>query len=380
MNGAYMANGLILLNLFGDVLYIIEQRLRAQGIDKEKGLTVLNDLAIKIYTYPNLQKIFTPAKTLSNNEIFQQVDQVVHCSIMKLNEDSLSKLFDLVIMTLKSYVMKSNSPYEIYLCTLRHFDVIQEIGINDQAIQAVLQCKQTFIDKYSKLSSFEYMMIRGEIMKLLGGKFTRVQMFLNDKSQNQDGTFQQRSYGLSGYGVGQPGVIRMLKIPEKYNVVLAVSSQFKENKSTNPFQGKCNLGENIFQNKESQQQNKSQSILSTQNFYKTDSLDSQSSKFQTQSLNHLAQLIQAKPIDQQEDINLFYKPTAIKQNIDNQQQSQLINQNQPQQQSQILKQNIIQSFDDTNNNLQSHLLQNDQEEEEEDEIDLLTLMDKAAQK
>lgn len=57
---------------------------------------------------------------------------------MKLNEDSLSKLFDLVIMTLKSYIMKSNSPYEIYLCTLRHFDFILDIGINDQAIQAVL--------------------------------------------------------------------------------------------------------------------------------------------------------------------------------------------------------------------------------------------------
>ncbi|CAD8201995.1 unnamed protein product [Paramecium octaurelia] len=377
MNGAYMANGLILLNLCGDVLYIIEQRLRAQGIDKEKGLTVLNDLAIKIYTHPNIQKMFTPSKTLSNNEIFQQIDQVVHCSIMKLNEDSLSKLFDLVIMTLKSYLMKSNSPYEIYLCTLRHFDVIQDIGINDQAIQAVLQCKQTFIDKYSKLSSFDYLMIRGEIMKLLGGKFTRVQMFLNDKSQNQDGTFQQKNYGLSGYGVEQPGLIKMVKIPEKYNVVLAVSSQFKENQSTNPFSGQCSLGENIFQNKESQQQNKQQSILSSQSSLKSELLDSQSSKIQTQSLNHLAQLIQTKPINQYEDINLFYKPTVIKANIDNQQQPVLNNQNQPQQQSQILKQNIIQQFDDTNSNIQSQILQN---EEEEEEVDLLALMDKAAQK
>ncbi|CAD8121535.1 unnamed protein product [Paramecium sonneborni] len=375
MNGAYMANGLILLNLSGDVLYIIEQRLRAQGIDKEKGLIVLNDLALKIYTYPNLQKIFTPSKTLTVNEIFTLIDQIVHCSIMKLNEDSLSKLFDLIIMTLKAYLMKSNSPYEIYLCTIKHFDVIQEIGINDQAIQALLQCKQTFIDKYSKLTSFDYMMIRGEIMKLLTGKFTRVQMFLNDKSQNQDGTFQQRSYGISGYGVEQPGSIKMIQIPENYNVILAISSQYKENTSISPFKGTSTLGENIFQNKESNQQNKQSSILSTKNTLQSDQIDPLSQKIQTQSLNQLAQLIQAKPINSQDDINLFYKPNVIKSSINNQQLAEPNNQYQSQQQSQILKQNINQQFEETNSNMKSEIEQNESEED-----DLLALMDQAALK
>lgn len=49
MNGAFMANGLILLNLCGDVIYIIEQRLRAQSIDKEKGETSIYSYRINCF-------------------------------------------------------------------------------------------------------------------------------------------------------------------------------------------------------------------------------------------------------------------------------------------------------------------------------------------
>jgi len=67
---------------------------------------------------------------------------------MKLNETSMSKLFDLMLMCFKMQVFLTSSPMEIYAVTLNHLREVLKIIQKGPAVKNIEQTISAFKQKY----------------------------------------------------------------------------------------------------------------------------------------------------------------------------------------------------------------------------------------
>lgn len=73
------------------MIFILDQRLRDSKIEGEKKKRVLTEVLEKFISNDEIYKI--------NDDLFKrQFNRIAHCSIMKLNENSMGKLYDLMTM------------------------------------------------------------------------------------------------------------------------------------------------------------------------------------------------------------------------------------------------------------------------------------------
>lgn len=63
------------------------------------------------------------------------ITKMVHCSIMKLNEVSMSKLIDLMLMGFKSQILNCMHPAELYDVTQNHFNGILNLMNHGPAVE-----------------------------------------------------------------------------------------------------------------------------------------------------------------------------------------------------------------------------------------------------
>lgn len=93
--GNELCSPLVILNMGGEMIYILDQRLRAQQIESTKAIKVLNDVTKALFSDDFIIKLFEPQKTCSLAFSKHLFEKVVHCSIMKLNETSMSKVSEI---------------------------------------------------------------------------------------------------------------------------------------------------------------------------------------------------------------------------------------------------------------------------------------------
>jgi hypothetical protein len=91
----------LILNLGSEMLYILDQRLRAQQIDPEKATKVLQDVVMAMFSQEFIAELFTPQPLYTNLSARQIFDRLAHSSIMRLSTSSMDKLYDLMTMGLK---------------------------------------------------------------------------------------------------------------------------------------------------------------------------------------------------------------------------------------------------------------------------------------
>jgi hypothetical protein len=96
-------------------------------------------------------------------------NQLVHTSIMKLNETSMGKLFDLMVMSFKMQVFLSSSPCEIYQTTLNHIRELIRIIQKGPAIKNLEAAMAMFKAKYENLPAARYVEIKQEALRMLEG-------------------------------------------------------------------------------------------------------------------------------------------------------------------------------------------------------------------
>ncbi|GFH29455.1 predicted protein [Haematococcus lacustris] len=102
-----LAMPLLYINLGVEMVYILDQRLRAQEIPPDKGERVLNDVVRKMFDKDCIDKLFVPCELYSTSAVRKCMDALAHSSIMRLSETSMDKLFDLMMMGVKYQIMCS---------------------------------------------------------------------------------------------------------------------------------------------------------------------------------------------------------------------------------------------------------------------------------
>ncbi|NXN91726.1 OSCP1 protein, partial [Rhinopomastus cyanomelas] len=211
---------LLFLNLGGEMLFILDQRLRAQSIPGEKARKdewtdvdrkrVMNDIISTMFNKKFMEELFKPQELYSKKALRTVYDRLAHASIMRLNQASMDKLYDLMTMAFKYQVLLCPRPRDLLLVTFNHLDAIKEF-IRD-APGILNQVDETFrqlIDSYSSVSDGEFQLIRQTLLIFFQDMHIRVSIFLKDKVQNSNGRFVLPISGPVPWGTEVPGLIRV---------------------------------------------------------------------------------------------------------------------------------------------------------------------------
>ncbi|KAJ6632881.1 Protein OSCP1 [Pseudolycoriella hygida] len=172
-------NIFLVLNLGCEMLYVIDQRLKAQRITVEKSAQVLRDLTCVLLDPKFLAQFLHPhpdEHLLTPHQIRLLLSDIACCSLMRLDINSMDKLWDLMVMVFKwQLTISSKDPQSLVDITFRHMDGIgrlipesrktmlvdcgkrlmiefwDEIPDKDSVVQSVAQFLQPFNVKISIL-------------------------------------------------------------------------------------------------------------------------------------------------------------------------------------------------------------------------------------
>ncbi|XP_051892325.1 protein OSCP1 isoform X1 [Pristis pectinata] len=202
---------LLFINLGGEMLYILDQRLRAQNIPNDKAKKVMNDIVSTMFNKKFMEELFKPQELYSKKALRTVFDRLAHASIMRLNQASMDKLYDLMTMAFKYQVLLCPRPKDLLLVTFNHMDAVKEFVRDSPSI--LNQVDETFrqlIESYSCLPFGEFQLIRQTLLIFFQDLHIRVSIFLKDKVQNSNGRFVLPVSGPVPWGTEVPGLIRML--------------------------------------------------------------------------------------------------------------------------------------------------------------------------
>ncbi|XP_053718701.1 protein OSCP1a isoform X5 [Synchiropus splendidus] len=212
---------LVVVNLGGEMLYILDQRLQAHcspedTSDKGAGLwsendrkRVMNDIIGTMFSKSFMDQLFGPQQPYSHRTLRTVLTRLAHASILRLNPVSMERLYELVIMAFKYQVFLCPRPKDLILITYNHIDSIKQVVKDTPAVfNQVQQTHRRFIEEYSSLTEGEFQLLRQTILTFLQDSHVRVSLFLKNKAQNPNGRFAMSTGGHVPHKIDVPGLIR----------------------------------------------------------------------------------------------------------------------------------------------------------------------------
>ncbi|XP_006158636.1 protein OSCP1 [Tupaia chinensis] len=200
---------LLFLNLGGEMLYILNQRLQAQNIPTDKTRKVLNDIISTMFNRKFIEELLKPQELYSKKALRTVYDRLAHASIMRLSQASMDKLYNLMTMAFKYQVLLCPRPKDVLLVTFNHLDAIKGFIQDSPAIlHQVDETSRQLIEIYGSLSAGDFQLIRQTLLIFFQDLHIRVSIFLKDKVQNSNGRFVLPVSGPVPWGTEVPGLIR----------------------------------------------------------------------------------------------------------------------------------------------------------------------------
>ena len=152
MSGRLLAMPLLIINMGGEMAYILQQRLVAQKIPESKSFKVLHDVIRTMYNKKFITALFSPQPVYTNKSVRQVFDRLAHSSIMRLNENSMDKLFDLMSMGFKYQIIRCIGPEQFMDITMNHLDNLFGMVKEEGVIALLDNAKSLVLDTYSNMS------------------------------------------------------------------------------------------------------------------------------------------------------------------------------------------------------------------------------------
>ena len=118
---------IIVLNVGGEMIYILNQRLQAQNVAEDKAKKVLFDVVRAMFSPIFIEELFKQQDMYSIASTKQIFEKLAHSSIMRLNKSSMDKLFDLMMMGFKYQCLQCNAPQQLLHMTFKHLDLINKL-------------------------------------------------------------------------------------------------------------------------------------------------------------------------------------------------------------------------------------------------------------
>ena len=189
------------------MVYILEQRLHAQNIPDKKSVRVLRDVVKTMYNPKFIHELFVPQKHQTMKQTLEVFNNLAHSSIMRLNESSMGKLFDLMTMGVKYQLLQAVCPTQYVQITLNHLESLKLI-VNDESVGKLLDAAAArCVSLYSSMSLGTLYILKHTICDFFQDRRVKVSIFLQEQVQNNDGTFKIRADGPLPPNAIEPGTI-----------------------------------------------------------------------------------------------------------------------------------------------------------------------------
>jgi len=205
---AAYAMPLTVINMGGEMVYILAQRLTAQSVPPDKAKRVLQDVIRTMYNPMFITELFRPQDVYTMHSTRQIFDRLAHSSIMRLNESSMDKLFDLMTMGFKYQILASSFPQELLHVTLNH---LYQLRAKVEEAPAVVSLVDDVIrmtnERYAGMSALEFAGLKQTLCRFFTDKRVKVSLFLQDGLQKNDGNITLQYAGNLPPGVELPGKI-----------------------------------------------------------------------------------------------------------------------------------------------------------------------------
>ncbi|KAM3858019.1 protein OSCP1a [Diretmus argenteus] len=214
---------LVFINLGGEMLYILDQRLQAHSTSEENSVKgvwsendrkrVMNDIIGTMFSKAFMEELLKPQKLYSHRTLKTVLTRLAHTSIMRLNPASMDRLYELMIMAFKYQVLLCPRPRDLLLISYNHIDTIRGfVKDTPVVLNQVDETHRKIIEVYTSLSEGEFQNLRQTLLLFFQDMHVRVSVFLRDKVQNPNGRFALPTSGPVPHGVEVPGLIRTFNI------------------------------------------------------------------------------------------------------------------------------------------------------------------------
>lgn len=131
LRGHLLAMPVVVLNMGIEMVFVLEQRLRAQSIAPDKARRVLVDVVRALLVPAFLREIFRPQVLYSSRQLRTVFETLAHASIMRLNTASMAKLYELMLMGAKLQCVSASAcggPLRVPVnVTQTHLETLKEM-------------------------------------------------------------------------------------------------------------------------------------------------------------------------------------------------------------------------------------------------------------
>ncbi|CEG39414.1 Uncharacterized conserved protein [Plasmopara halstedii] len=179
---------MLIVNMGAEMIYVLAQRLKAQNIPRDKSSKVLEDIIKTMHNETFMSETFKPHRMYSNGSTRQIFDRIAHSSIMRLNTNSMDKLYDLMRMGFKYQVLSCSSA--------------------DELLQQVDQTIELFLTHFGNMKPADFYVLKQLLCRFFQDTRIKVSLFLQNNIQSTDGTLAIHHKGYTASGGKVPGIIR----------------------------------------------------------------------------------------------------------------------------------------------------------------------------
>lgn len=211
MSGSLYTMPLIVLNMGGEMTYILNQRLQAQSVQDEKAQKVMQDVVRAMFSPVFIEELFKPQDMYSTSSTKQIFEKLAHSSIMRLNKSSMDKLYDLMCMGFKYQIISCSCPQQYLQITLNHLETLKNLVHDAEASDFIQLAIDKCIELYTGLTIGQWVLVKQSIMRFLQGKRIKVSLFLQQLLQTAEGVLVLNHDGELPHGTEMPGTIKFLK-------------------------------------------------------------------------------------------------------------------------------------------------------------------------
>lgn len=191
------------------MIYILEQRLRAQSIAVDKAKKVLTDVVRTMFSEVFLRELFKPQEVYTNRATRAVFDRLAHSSIMRLNKTSMDKLYDLMTMGFKLQTLHAVEPAQLLTVTLNHLDSLKALLSGVGPVRDLLDMAAAMSRaRYEPMRPGELWRLKHALCRFFQDRRIKVSLFLQDGLQSMDGTLVLTFAGPLPVGTEIPGTLR----------------------------------------------------------------------------------------------------------------------------------------------------------------------------
>uniref|UniRef100_A0A3Q1GPQ7 Uncharacterized protein n=1 Tax=Acanthochromis polyacanthus TaxID=80966 RepID=A0A3Q1GPQ7_9TELE len=125
---------LVFINLGGEMLYILDQRLRAHNTSEDNSEKVMNDIVGTMFSKAFMDELLKPQQLYSHRTMKTVLTRLAHASIMRLNPASMDRV-RATCYVLSAIIFQFNSvlfiSHQLHQIVSRHFT--EPISVNPQS-------------------------------------------------------------------------------------------------------------------------------------------------------------------------------------------------------------------------------------------------------